>query len=232
MRAIYMEDSKSQHRSTVTKMGSSEINKKFYNWIQLSETIFHPKGGGQPSDEGAIAGVKIAFAHKELYDKNFLNQFEIYHCFEVDQPFNFKVGDEVELIVDASTRLLHSRLHTAGHVLADAVNKSFPELKAYQGNHHPNNSYVRFKIQAPLQTENREIIKEKVEAEFKAWLDQDLKVEHQIVPSGIRNVKVFQNWSPCGGTHVNSLQEICQISILDISINRKEDTMTIKYEIN
>lgn len=229
VRALYMEDSRNHHVSVITKVGASEINKKFYNWVQLTETIFHPKGGGQPSDEGLINGLKVAYVHKEFFDKDQLNRFEIYHCFESGQPFNFNVGDEVELLVDISVRLLHSRLHTAGHVLAEAVNKCFPELEGYQGNHYPNNSYVKFKICAPMSTESKEDIKKKAEAEFSSWIDQNLEVGDVLEASGIRNIKVFKNWSPCGGTHIKSLKEIGRMEISDLSINKKESTVTIKY---
>lgn len=231
VRALYMENSLNMHLAVITKIGASEINKKNYRWIQLNETIFHPKGGGQPSDEGMINGVKVAYVHKEIFDKKHLDKFEIYHCFEVDQPFNFKVGDEVELLVDESIRLLHSRLHTAGHVLAEAVKKCFPELEGYQGNHYPNNSYVKFKIHAPMAVENKEDIKQKAQGELNSWIDQNLEVTELLEPSGIRVVKVFENWSPCGGTHVKILKEIDRMEISDVSINKKEGTVTVKYFI-
>lgn len=231
VRALYMEDARNQHKAVITKVGKHEINKKLYRWIQLSETIFHPKGGGQPADEGIINGVKVAYVHKDFVDKARLDQFEILHCFEQDQPFNFKVGDEVELLIDAATRQLHSRLHTAGHVLAEAVNKSFPELEGYQGNHYPNNSYVKFKIRSPLQTEDKATIKQKAEAEFNNWIDQGIQVYDKLDLSGLRSVKVFQTWSPCGGTHVKSLKEIGHMEIADFSINKKEGTVTIKYSL-
>jgi Ser-tRNA(Ala) deacylase AlaX len=229
VRALYLQDSRDRHLSVITNVGSGEINKKNYNWIQLEETIFHPKGGGQPSDEGLIAGIKVAYVHKELLDKNHLDKFEIYHCFEAEQPFNFKVGDEVEMLIDASLRSLHARLHTAGHVLAEAVNKCFPELEGYQGNHYSNNSYVKFKIHAPMATESKDEIKRKAEAEFNSWIEQNIAVEDMLEPSGLRTVKVYKNWSPCGGTHVKSLREIGRMEISDLSINKKEGTITIKY---
>jgi alanyl-tRNA synthetase len=228
-RALYMEDARHKHTSVITKVGAGEINKKTYHWVQLAETIFHPKGGGQPSDEGTIGGVKVAYVHKDFLDKNQLDKFEIYHCFEKDQPFNFKIGDQVELLVDSSVRLLHSRLHTAGHVLAESVNTCFPELEGYQGNHYPNNSYVKFKIHASLSTKSKEEIKQKAEAEFSSWIDQNLEVAGILEPSGIRTVKVYKNWSPCGGTHVKSLKEIGRMKISDVSINKKEGIVTIKY---
>lgn len=229
VRALYMEDARTKHMTVITKVGAGEINKKNYKWIQLEETIFHPKGGGQPSDEGWIEGIKVAHVHKELSDKNHLDKFEIYHCFEAFQPFDFKVGDEVELLVDASIRLLHSRLHTAGHVLAEAVNKCFPELEGYQGNHYPNNSYVKFKMRTPVSTESKEDIKSRTEAKFNSWIDQNLEVTDVLEPSGMRSIKVFENWFPCGGTHVKCLKELGRMEISDPSINNKDGTVTIKY---
>ena len=137
----------------------------------------------------------------------------------------------MELIVDAAIRRLHVRLHTAGHALAEAVNLCFPELEAYQGNHYPNNSFVKFKIHAPMQTENKDEIIQKAVAKFRSWIDQDLKVAVKFESSGLRSVQVFQNWSPCGGTHVKNLKEIGQMRISGLSINRKESTVTIKYAL-
>lgn len=231
-RALYMENDSTQHTTVVTHIGSGEFNKKSYNWMQLAETIFHPKGGGQPSDEGTISGIKVSFVHKEIPNKERLDQFVIYHCFEQDQPFNFNVGDQVDLLVEASLRFHHSRLHTAGHLLAEAVNTCFPELEAYQGNHYPHNSYVRFRISAPLATENKEEIKQRVELMFNSWIDQNVEVEYDKEPSGLRIVKNFKKWSPCGGTHVKFLKEIGGVEISDLSINKKEGIVTIKYELN
>ena len=89
--------------------------------------------------------------------------------------------------------------------------------------------YVKFKIRAPLSTESKEEIKQKAEAEFSSWIDQNLEVADILEPSGIRTVKVYKNWSPCGGTHVKSLKDIGRMEISDVSINKKEGIVTIKY---
>ena len=80
-----------------------------------------------------------------------------------------------------------------------------------------------------MPVECKEDIKQKAEAEFNSWIDQNLEVADLLEPSGIRIVKVFKNWSPCGGTHIKSLKELGQMEISDLSINKKEGTVTIKY---
>lgn len=231
VRTLYMETPLTQHRAVVTKVGSSEINKKCTHWIELNETIFHPKGGGQPSDQGTIEGIKVEQVHKDLYDKDNRDKFAIYHCFAGEQAPPFKVGDEVELRIDPTVRQTHARLHTAGHIIADAVNSCYPELVAYQGNHYPDSSYVKFRMQNSLSQENKEEIKAAVEAKFNAWISHDHKVEAVLEISGLRQVKVYQEWTPCGGTHVQNLKELGGMAITEISINRKESTVTVKYVV-
>src|SRR2546427_817610 len=115
VRALYMEQPDLfAHQALITKMGFSEINKKNYQWVQLDETIFHPKGGGQPSDEGTINGIKVSYLYKEIPDKAHLECFEIFHCFDQEEELDFKEGDKVELVIDKAKRKLYSALHTAG----------------------------------------------------------------------------------------------------------------------
>jgi alanyl-tRNA synthetase len=220
-----------EHKSIVTKVGMSELNKKRYQWIQLNETIFHPKGGGQPSDEGTINGINVVYVHKEIFDKSRLDQFEILHCFDENQQLNFKEGDEVELKVDSSKRKLHSRLHTAGHIVAEAVRKNFPELEGYQGNHYPNDSYVKFRMLEPTKSYEKEDIKNKASMDIQSWIEKDLSISDGVLETGIRSIKITQDWSACGGTHLTSLRDIGSVEIWDVSINKKDGTVTVKYRI-
>lgn len=219
------------HKALITKVGISEVNKQTYRWVQLNETIFHPKGGGQLPDEGTINGMSVVFVHKEVYDTNRLDQFEILHCFDQNQELSFKEGDEVELIVDPIKRKLHTRLHTAGHLIAEAVEKNYPELKAYQGNHYPDSSYVRFRLSEPNMNFDKEEIRQKAEVEFHSWIEADLPVFVQILPTGLRSIKITKDWTPCGGTHLETLKDIGSIEIPDVSLNKKEGTVTVKYKL-
>lgn len=218
-----------QHKAIVTKVGNSEINKKYYYWINLSETIFHPKGGGQPCDEGTINGIKVDYVHKLPLDKERVDLFEILHCFNEEVPF--KEGEEVVLSVDKLTRELYSRMHTGGHLLAEVVRMNFPKLEPYHGNHDPKDGYVKFKMVEDVSYDKEEIIR-KAQKELVEWLQKDFPIVVQKNASGMREVKFCDFIMTCGGTHVNHLNEIGKILIKDVSINTKEKIVTVKYEIS
>jgi alanyl-tRNA synthetase len=226
---LYMEQSNLlKHKAIVTQVSVGEINKKKYQWIQLNETIFHPKGGGQPSDEGTINGIKVAYVHKVSLNKDRLDFFEILHCFEENQVLTFQEGDEVELIVDAATRKIHSKMHTAGHVLAEVVKMVFSELEPYHGNHDPKDGYVKFKMLKEV-AYDKEDIKQKTQPELDKWIQKDLPIVVTQLASGMRAIKFCDHVMTCGGTHVNHLKEIGRVSVTDVSINKKEKIVTIKY---
>lgn len=229
---IYMQKQELFHmKAIVTETGTSEFNKKRYNWLQTDETIFHPKGGGQLSDAGTINGLPVDYVHKETPDKNRIDQFEILHCFSEDSPFNFKEGDEVELIIDAALRQLYSRMHSAGHLLADTIQEIFTIFVPYHGNHDPENGYVKFKVPSETSVNKEEII-EKALPILNRKISEDLPVKITTIPTGLRAILIGKSVMPCGGTHVKCLREIGNIIIKDISHNKKENTLTIKYGIS
>lgn len=220
-----------QCQAIVTKVDKGELNKKPYQWIQLNQTIFHPKGGGQLSDEGKINEIDVTYVHKELFDKNQRDQFQILHCFDAAQDLSFKVGDTVDLVVNQHQRKMYSRLHTAGHVLADVVQLAFPGLKAFHGNHDPQNAYVRFMIGEYHNTCEKQEIIDQVQPKLMEHIEKNSPVVVVKLPSGMRAIQIGDSSMPCGGTHVSCLQQIGCIEAFDVSINKKEATMTIKYRL-
>lgn len=227
---LYMDQaSLFRYKARVTKIGLCEVNKKNFQFVHLDQTIFHPKGGGQLSDEGTIDGIKVLYVHKELFDKDRVDQFEIKHCFDTETKLPFKEGDLVELVIDEEKRKLYARMHTAGHLLADATTAVFPGLKAYQGNHDPENGFVRFRMDG--QVYEKQEIMQKVTQKLKEFLETDLPVDVVKEASGMRAIQIGKSIMPCGGVHVTHLNEIGRIELLDASINRKEQTITIKYKV-
>ena len=90
--------------------------------MYLDKSIFHPQGGGQPSDEGFMASKDgtIKFIITALSSKG----DTIFHNgkFEPEGSI-FSIGDEVDLNVDEEKRRLHARLHSGGHLLDIAMQK-------------------------------------------------------------------------------------------------------------
>ncbi len=230
VKPLYMEKNHLlKHKAKIIKIGGSEINKKRYKWVLLDETIFHPKGGGQPSDEGTINGIKVLHVQKESLDKDRIDIFEVLHCFDEHQDLPFKEGDEVELIVDESKRKLFSRMHTAGHLIAETVKELFPTLEAFHGNHDPQNGYVRFKMLSETSYDKKEIM-QKLQETLASKVQKDTPVRITKLSDGTRAIQIKQSMG-CGGTHVDNLKEIGPIEIPDLSINAKEKTVTIKYRL-
>lgn len=207
----------------VTHVGTFEN----YNYIQLDQTIFHPKGGGQPSDAGTIQGISVTHVHKLTPDKSRLDLFEVWHCFSQEIPF--KEGDLVELKIDPVKRKLYSRMHTAGHVLATVTQKHDPNLEGFHGNHDPQNGFVKFKI---LQERNYDKnLLQVLQPKINQYLSENLPITSEIQPSGLRVMLMGDTTMACGGTHVDELREIGTLEIYDLSHNKKESTLTIKYRL-
>lgn len=215
-----------EQNAVITAMGIDEINKKIYQWIQLDVTIFHPKGGGQPSDEGFIQGMPVTYVHKNIPNKENPHQFEILHCFEENRRLDYTLGQKVNLKVNPTSRQLHSRLHTAGHLVAEAVNVHFPFLEIYQWNHLPKSSYIKFK--APTLSLEIESIKNKSQEQLHTWIEANLPVQDHQDP--IRTIQISKDKVACEGTHVKALGELKAVIISDISMN-KDKILTIKYTL-
>ena len=95
----------------------------------------------------------------------------------------------MELAIDASKRVLHSRAHTAGHVLAEAVHEIFPELEPYHGNHDPKDCYVKFKMLSEIDLTKEEIIN-RMQQKLNDHLSQGLAVSIERLPSGLRAIQL------------------------------------------
>lgn len=128
--------------------------------VVTADTIFHPQGGGQPSDQGtmtaAVAGdgdtSATAFEVRAVR-MDVVNDGQVLHLGRFASAAGLaafaKPGTEVEQAIDVEKRLFYSRLHTAGHVLGAAVRHlvmdkvdGFDELKA---SHFPDSAGCEFR---------------------------------------------------------------------------------------
>ena len=81
------------------------------NKVKLDQTIFFAFSGGQESDEGTIADIKVINALKEG-DKENIIDIE----YELEKTPKFKIGDNVIIKINKEKRLKLMKLHTAAHI--------------------------------------------------------------------------------------------------------------------
>ncbi|KAK0628258.1 threonyl/alanyl tRNA synthetase [Bombardia bombarda] len=218
--------------------------------VVTEQTIFHPQGGGQPSDEGAISSSPSSFQVSAVR-MDAVNDGQVLHFgrFNSNNAL-FQPGDTVEQTIDADKRLLYSRLHTAGHMLGSAVRRlleaevpGFDELKA---SHFPDSASCEFqglidgKWKEPIQKRVDEYVARAMPVEIEFWDEDDFRREglerlipdRSLAPPGekFRVVRIVgAEVYPCGGTHVDST-DLCGETVVK-KISRSKGTSRVSYSV-
>jgi Ser-tRNA(Ala) deacylase AlaX len=210
----------------ILEAGQDEVGR----YLVFDQTIFHPQGGGQPADEGYLEVedkqypiTKLAAPHNP-YEKPYI----IRHYYEEEK--NFLKGEKVIQVIDIKKRFLYSRLHSAGHLLEDAVRQIFPSLKGIRGNHFPNGqAFVVFAGEIPADIkDSREKISNLVNELVKKNLIIKIENDNQV-----RIVKIGDfSPHPCGGTHVKYTSEIGEIILRNIKKDKdNKSNLKIGYDV-
>ena len=217
VKALYLED------SYLRECDANVVSVKDGKYVILDQTIFYPKGGGQPGDTG-----KIMKDH-ETYNVVYVGKFsgEISH--EVDRA-GLEVGDKVHCVLNWERRYKLMRSHTAAHVFASLLCIGTGAL--ITGNQLEEDK-VRFDFS--LEKYDREILNIYIN-ETNDLLRKDLPVKWyelpkeealkipgvikmaKALPPDIPNLRIVEvvgvDKQADGGTHVKNLNEIGQIKLL------------------
>ena len=155
-----------------------EIEAKILNIIEtengtaiiLDKTIFYVQGGGQPSDTGFITTTTNSFeVTKVIYNLD----GEVYHLGHFTNG-DFKIGDLAILKVDQSKRQLHSKIHSAGHLIDLAIKNLGLDWLPIKGFHYPEGSYVEYS--AARQIDNLEHLKIQIQSQFDKSVAQKIPI--------------------------------------------------------
>ncbi len=198
--------------------------------VVLDQTIMYPQGGGQPCDIGSLVSRTATFLVSEVRVVDGV----VYHYGEYDdQSLQFSVGDAVTVHVAQEQRILHSKIHTAGHVIDMGIQKLGIDWLSGRGYHYPAGPYVEYigqcdqktvlQFQADLEATCREIIA----ADYPCVVTYDTAVYKDDRP--LRLVTFGAVTIPCGGTHVSRLSLVTGFTIR--KIKQDKERVRISYQV-
>lgn len=216
--------------------------------IATEETIFHPQGGGQPSDNGQM---KLERDQSVSFDVKLVRKAaksQIYHLGRFSGPEQLLwEGDIVVQIIDTAKRNYHSRYHTAGHILGLAVKQlkgKIGDVSEVKANHAPGMAFVEFRgliageHKSDIQERVNELVQENLPVKFDWWGEQKAKTHCAALSEGFSmpddgDVRVVDvegvGAYPCGGTHLPTTADIGSIVVRRIS--RQNGVTKISYAI-
>lgn len=192
-------------------------------YVVLDQTVFYPKGGGQPWDTGRI------IKGNEVYNVVYVGKFSGEVSHEVDQT-GLREGDKVHCVLDWERRYRFMRSHTAAHVFASLLCIGTGALVT-------GNQLEEDKIRFDFSLENfdREILKEYVDKAnelfrrgipvkwYELPREEALKIPGVVkmaeaFPPDIPRLRIVEvvgvDKQADGGTHVKNLREVGQIKLL------------------
>jgi Ser-tRNA(Ala) deacylase AlaX len=216
-KALFLED------SYLRECDATVVSVKDGKYVVLDQTIFYPRGGGQPWDTGKI------IRGDEPFDVVYVGKFsgEISH--EVDRA-GLREGDRVHCVLNWERRYKLMRSHTAAHVFASLLCEGTGALVT--GNQLEEDK-VRFDFS--LEEYNREILSTYID-KTNELLGEDIPVKWyelpkeealkipgvikmaEALPPDIPRLRIVEivgvDKQADGGTHVRNLREVGQIRIL------------------
>jgi len=191
--------------------------------VTLEETAFSPESGGQPHDVGLIRGPSGLLR----VDKVYLEGEEIVH--EGELSGSLAPGDRVTGEIDWDRRYRLMRMHTAAHVLMEAVRRVMGSAPIAGSGLGLERSRMDFVLR--ISRDDLPRIQEKcdelvsMDAPIRAvFLSREeaskLMARYGLelapgYPEPIRIVEIEGvGADPCGGTHVSRTSEIGRIAVL------------------
>lgn len=216
------------------------VSVKDDRYVVLDQTLFYPKGGGQPYDKGVI------IHNDKTYKVEYVGKFsgEISH--EVNQA-GLKPGDNVLCVLDWERRYKLMRSHTAAHVFAALLHE---ETGALITGNQLEEKHVR--IDFNTETFDKNLL-EKYILKANRLFSEDISVksyelprdEALKIPGGVKMAAAFPpNLKKLriveivgidkqfdGGTHVRNLREIKKIELIK-TVNKGKKNRRVYFRLD
>ena len=214
MAKIFEEDAYTKEIETKIK----EINKE-NNSIELKDTIFYGKSGGQPGDLGEIIadGQKIDVRETIKVDDSIKNIVENINGLSINQKITARINWD--------KRYKYMRMHSALHLMCASIplgvtGGQIGYEKSRLDFNDPEKEINKEELQKKineLMKQDHDIIYEYIDSkilESKPELVRTMSVKPPKIDGKLRFVKIGNvDFQPCGGTHVKTTKEIGEIKI-------------------
>ena len=190
--------------------------------IELKDTIFYGKSGGQPGDVGEIIadGQKIEVKDTIKSEGSIKNVLKKIDILSVDQ--------KVIARINWDKRYKNMRMHTALHLICASIPLSVTggqigSEKSRLDFNDPEKKINKEELQQIINTlmkENHKIMYEYIDSKIldsQPELVRTMSVKPPQIDGKLRFVKIGNiDFQPCGGTHVKTTKEIGEIKISKI----------------
>lgn len=217
--------------------------------LTTPSTIFHAQGGGQPSDTGTITAPTHPNATFHVHQVRKVDPAILHMGVFGSAEAGFATCEAAEQKIDVAKRVLHSRIHTAGHVIGLAINllAGAGELPANlvdgKASHYPGAAFVEFSGLIPGEAKGRiqeqvdELVARDLDVKIHFWSEERARTDCTGVidllkgdEDGVRVVEIGDVGSyPCGGTHVLRLKELGKVVVR--GIKRQKGVSKVSYEV-
>jgi alanyl-tRNA synthetase len=197
--------------------------KRTHAYLILDQTIFHPKGGGQPSDRGVIQSAEYELTVKKAIHYRGV----VVHWGKLNR--GSALEGQASCVLDWPYRYLVMRRHAAAHLLDHCLSQAVrsrvqtidswlddPCYVGYAGNAPSEESLRRTETLANRMIAHgaRVSIKFLSAEEAKESLQNAPNYERLPELSQVRTVTIEGcHPIPCGGTHVSNIMEIGAVSV-------------------
>ncbi|WP_338885863.1 alanyl-tRNA editing protein [Xenorhabdus sp. TH1] len=189
----------------------------------FDKTIFYAESGGQIYDIGIINGLHVTNVQKILGEYKVVKNpkcsnvpsvkinTRIIHTF--DEKVTFSVGEKVVMQIDWERRYNIMKNHTLSHFLFYGITECFKEAgeDLFLKGCSINDTKATFSINNNIPNDIFEKIKNKVSSKIKP--NGFIKM----IPEPTNNEVFYWEFDgviiPCGGTHVNNMNEISKYEI-------------------
>jgi Ser-tRNA(Ala) deacylase AlaX len=239
---LYLENTyELQASATLTHINENQKGAYFI----CDQTIFYPKGGGQPADTGTITFQSGASLNVHFVD--FDAETATVRHYTNSAIDACLTGKTFSMEIDEDRRLINTKAHTAGHLIDALVSEMAPELIGKIGSHDASEGcYVKF--QGLLESTAADRLLETLNEKLNSSISGNKAVGKKIVdPSELTSLRLPDGYklpegkpcrvvqidgfnpSPCGGTHVQSLGEFTEIIATKIGLIKKENVTKVSY---